>query len=87
MHTFLFLGGVYLDELNKSYKYYVNVKNRKIHSVENAKKNCYCRMDNESPKYFNDLESAFLETDAHVTACKLCMGSDQKKWNEIRKSL
>ena len=75
-----------MDELNKSYKYYVNVKNRKIHSVENARKNCYCRMDSESPKYFNDLESAFLETDAHVTACKLCMQSDQKKWNEIRKN-
>ena len=73
-----------MDELNRSYKYYVNVKNRKIHRVENARKNCYCRMDSESPKYFNDLESAFLETDAHVTACKLCMGNEQKEWNRIR---
>lgn len=73
-----------MDELNKKYKYCVNVKSRKIHSVENVKKNCYCNMDNESPKYFNDLESAFLETDAHVIACKLCMGSEQKKWNEIK---
>ena len=75
-----------MEVLDKNYKYYVNVKSRKIHSVENAKTNCYRQMDNESPKYFVDLESAFLQTDAHVTACKLCMQSDQKKWNEIRKN-
>lgn len=53
-----------MEEIKKKHKYYVNVKNRKIHSVENAKKNCYCRMDKESPKYYDSLEEAFLETDA-----------------------
>lgn len=72
-----------MDALDKKYKYCVNVKSRKIHNIENAKKNCYCRMDNESPKYFNDLESAFLETDAYVTTCKLCMSKEQKEWKNI----
>ena len=52
-----------MDELNKKYKYCVNVKSRKIHSVENVKKNCYCNMDNESPKYFNDLESYLIKNE------------------------
>ena len=73
-----------MDRLDKKYKYCVNVKSRKIHSVENAKKNCYCNMDNESPRYFNDLKSAFLETDAHITACKLCMRSEQNQWKNIK---
>ena len=76
-------GSDFMEKFDERYKYAVNVKNGKIHRVDKADKRCYGRMDQESVKYFDNLETAFSCTDAHIKSCGFCMIEDAPEWHNL----
>ncbi len=72
-----------MEKFDERYKYAVNVKNGKIHRIDKANKRCYGRMDQESVKYFDNLETAHSSTDAYIDTCKVCMREDAPKWRAL----
>lgn len=73
-----------MGKFDTQYQFCVNVKNRKIHYIPNAKTNCYRAMDAESPKYFNNLPELRANTNAILQPCKLCMGHNLSLWQEVQ---